>query len=145
MLLFVIIIFCFIIGGGIAIIYFLTRNSSKTQIKQNSDMKHNRTRNTTNMNKNGINCIRFDADQMGLMTAGRQRSMLQSSEQQALSWINNQKEIEIISISSALGQMNASTTIWFKYKKDKSSDNVKPLSENKFMPHNSANDLNVEN
>ena len=56
----------------------------------------------------------FEATKNGLHTAEFDRDRIEHARQQALEWINNNPQLEIISIDSSFGKMLAIVTVWYK-------------------------------
>ncbi|WP_143157865.1 hypothetical protein [Rubritalea squalenifaciens] len=56
----------------------------------------------------------FEATKNGLHTAAFDRDRIEQARQQALEWINNNPQLEIISIDSSFGKMLAIVTVWYK-------------------------------
>ena len=56
----------------------------------------------------------FEATKNGLHTAGLDRDRIEIARTNALTWINQNPGIEIISIDSSFGHMLAIVTVWFR-------------------------------
>jgi hypothetical protein len=115
--LFFLIFILFIVG-----IIFAVRLFSKKKVKTSCSTTQNQSKNPPpfpsnkpgQLSQQGIMRIRFDSSQMGLQTVAREQNMLESCEKAADEWINNNPTVKIISITSVLGGMNASVTVWYK-------------------------------
>ena len=96
---------------------FTVRLFSNKKVKTSYSISQHQSKNPPPLpsNKFGhLMRIRFNSSQMGLQTVAREQNMLESCEKAADEWINNNPTIEIVSITSALGGMNASVTVWYK-------------------------------
>ena len=72
----------------------------------------------------GIKRIRFDSTKSGIKTATREQDMLEASESAASDWLNKNPEFEIISITTSMGGMNASVTVWYKNTADQQVERI---------------------
>ena len=123
LLLFVFIIIVIPVIAIVVGIVFWVRMLSNKKVKTSSNTASNAANNgppilpsqiSERTSGSGLMRIRFDSTKTGIMTAGREQDMLESSERAANEWINKNSELEVVSITSTLGQMNASATIWYK-------------------------------
>lgn len=56
----------------------------------------------------------FEATKNGLHTAGLDRDRMENARQQALAWINQHPQIEVVSIDSSFGNLLAIVTVWYR-------------------------------
>lgn len=121
--LFIILFFIFgfitlVAAGVVLMVKFLANNKTKCSVSstrsQNSPPAIPSPEAAANLSKDSIRKIRFDSTKSGIMTASREQDMLESSERAASEWLSNNPELEIISITTAMGGMNAAVTVWYK-------------------------------
>lgn len=61
-----------------------------------------------------IKYAHFEATKNGLHTAGLDRERIESARRQAQEWINQNPQLDIVSIDSSFGHMLAIVTVWYK-------------------------------
>ncbi|MGD7653447.1 MAG: hypothetical protein ACQCXQ_09560 [Verrucomicrobiales bacterium] len=56
----------------------------------------------------------FEAQKVGLHTAQFDRDRLEDARKQALAWIGDNPDAEVVSIDSCFGHMLAIVTVWYR-------------------------------
>ncbi len=128
----IIIVVLLIVVAPIVGIIFLVKVLSNKKAKTSSNVTRSQSKEcppipsaktSKESSELGIMRIRFDSTQMGLKTAEREQNMLESSERAADEWVRDNPAVEIMSITSTMGGMNASVTIWYKQHESKQRTN----------------------
>ncbi len=64
--------------------------------------------------RSGIQYAHFEASKVGLHTASFDRERMEEARRQAIEWINQHPEVEVISIDSCFGNLLAIVTVWYQ-------------------------------
>ena len=64
--------------------------------------------------ESGIRRVWFDSSKYGLLTPEREQAMLEASQKAATDWLNKNPSVDVISINTTMGKMNAAVTVWYK-------------------------------
>ena len=61
-----------------------------------------------------LQCERFESNRRGFMTAGRDREMIEEAQSYAILWIDENPDIQVVSIDTACAKVLTVVTVWYR-------------------------------